>query len=432
MSIEAILEWFKQYPFAYAALQIFGVILLAYLSYFILSKVLIRFVTKLVKKSTNKIDDVLFNERFLKRVAYLAPLFILLEFAYLIPYVDAFFQNLFRALIAFTIVLAINAILTSLTLLLSQMDRFKDKPIKGYVQVIQLILFIFGAIFVVGLVTGKDPLGMLAGLGALTAVILLIFRDTILSFIASIQIASYDLVKVGDWIEIPSYGVDGDVMDIALHTVKIRNWDQTITVLPTAKLVEVTFKNWRGMQETGGRRIMRSVNIDLESIQFCDMDMLKRFEKFQLLTDYIKEKQEEVKEYNKKSGVDDSQLINGRRLTNLGTFRAYLKAYLRHREDVHKELTFLVRQLPSTAEGVPIQIYVFATTTSWVPYEEIQADIFDHVFAVVPEFELRLYQKPSGNSFSRLALSQQEPDEKTDTEAEEPEADESEKDSDEK
>ena len=219
---------------------------------------------------------------------------------------------------------------------------------------------------------------------------------------ASIQISSYDLVKVGDWIEVPKFGADGDVIDISLNVIKVQNFDKTITIIPTYKLIEDSFKNWRGMTLSGGRRIKRAVYIDQSSIKFCTEDMLTRFEKFYLIKDYIKQKKQEVKKYNEEKGIDNSVIVNGRRLTNVGTFRAYLKAYLIQREDINKDLTFLIRQLPTGPEGLPIEIYVFANTTAWVEYEDIQSDIFDHILAVLPQFELKIFQNPTGSDFRNL------------------------------
>ena len=218
-----------------------------------------------------------------------------------------------------------------------------------------------------------------------------------MAFVASIQIASYDLVKVGDWIEIPSMGVDGDVMDMALHTIKVRNFDKTITTVPTNKLIEQSFKNWRGMQEIGGRRIKRSIYIDISSIKFLTNDMIDRFNKFQLISEYLDSKKNEIEEYNTSLKIDNEDFVNGKRLTNIGTFREYVKAYLSSRKDIDKNLTFLVRQLSPSPEGLPIEIYVFANTTAWVKYEEIQSDIFDHIFAVLPALRLRAHEAPTGH-----------------------------------
>ena len=238
----------------------------------------------------------------------------------------------------------------------------------------------------------------------MTAVLLLIFRDTILSFIASLQITSNDLVRVGDWIEVPKFGADGDVKDIALHTVKIQNWDKTITVIPTHKLIDETFKNWRGMAQSGGRRIKRSVLMDIESIKICDDALVERLKKIHLITDYVQDKLLELEKYNVEQQVDTSSPVNGRRMTNIGTFRAYVVAYLRQHKKIHRQMTFLVRQLPPGPNGLPLEIYVFTNDTAWANYEAIQADIFDHILAVVPEFDLRVFQNPTGRDFSSLSM----------------------------
>lgn len=237
----------------------------------------------------------------------------------------------------------------------------------------------------------------------MTAVILLIFRDTILSFVASIQIASNDMIRIGDWIEMPQFAADGDVIDIALHTVKVQNWDKTITTIPTYKMIDESFRNWRGMQESGGRRLKRAVHIDMRSIAFLDEKQIDRFEHFVLLESYIQKKKAELEEYNRAQTSGTDLVANARRLTNVGTFRAYVRNYLREHPGIHGEgMTFLVRQLPPGAEGLPIEIYVFTKTTAWVDYEQTQADIFDHILGILPEFGLRVYQGPTGYDFEAL------------------------------
>jgi miniconductance mechanosensitive channel len=245
----------------------------------------------------------------------------------------------------------------------------------------------------------------MSGLGAMTAVLLLIFKDTILSFIASLQITFNDLFRIGDWLEIPDFGADGDVIDIALHTVQIQNWDKTISVIPTHKLIDGTFKNWRGMQESGGRRIKRSVLIDISSIKFCDEEMIKKYKKYQILRNYVEQKEKEIEQYNQEYNIDTSELINGRRMTNIGTFRAYVEEYLKRNTNINKDLTFLVRQLAPGHQGLPIEIYVFTNDTRWAFYEKIQADIFDHILAIVPEFDLRIFQAPTGYNLESITLS---------------------------
>jgi len=401
--LDGIKEWLNQYPFIKENIALLGVIILAYIAYLITKKILLKVIKGFVKRTKTDLDDILLNEKVLRRISLIAPFLVVINFAYLIPTFSEVIERFSTVLIIFFILLTLSSLLTGIVEVYEKIERFRDRPIKGYIQVVKIIMFIFGGILIITALTGESPWAILGGLGALTAVIILVFKDTILSFVASIQISSYDLVKVGDWIEVPKFGADGDVVDIALHTIKVQNWDKTITVIPTYKLIEDSFKNWRGMQLSGGRRIKRSIYIDQNSIAFCDEEMLQRFEKFQLIKDYLNKKKEEVKKYNEEKKLDTSQLVNGRRLTNVGTFREYLKVYLHQREDIHKGLTFLVRHLPPGPEGLPIEIYVFATTTTWIEYEDIQSDIFDHIFAVVPQFGLRIFQNPTGHDFKSLA-----------------------------
>lgn len=406
MIIESIKEWLQQNPWINNNLKFVGILLLAWIIYLIIKKIILRIIKNLVKNSKTEIDDVLFQEKVLSRVSYVAPLLVLRYFTYLLPDVSDILEKLIHSSIVLTIILAIGAFLTAFNELHERTGKYKERPIKGYVQIVKIIMYIAGSIIIIGILLGESPWTLLGGLGALTAVIVLIFRDTILSFVASIQISSYDLVKIGDWIEVPKFGADGDVIDISLNVIKVQNFDKTITVIPTYKLIEDSFKNWRGMTLSGGRRIKRSVYIDQSSIKFCTEEMLTRFSKFDLIKGYIKEKKEELKNYNEKKAIDNSELVNGRRMTNVGTFRAYLKKYLSQREDINKNLTFLIRQLPSGPEGLPIEIYVFANTIKWVEYEDIQSDIFDHLLAVIPQFELSIFQNPSGSDFKSLVHNQ--------------------------
>jgi miniconductance mechanosensitive channel len=298
--------------------------------------------------------------------------------------------------------LVIDAFLSALSDMYEKTKYSERMHIKSYIQITKLIVNILGAVVIVAVLIGKNPVWLLSGLGAMTAVLLLIFKDTILSLVASIQISSNDLFKVGDWIEAPQFGADGDVIDIALHAVKIQNWDKTISIIPTNKLIASAFRNWRGMSESGGRRIKRSLFIDMNSIHLCDETSLQKFTRFELLREYIKRKQKELLEHNKANNIDTTEIINGRRLTNIGTFRAYIKAYLRNNSQIHPNMTFLVRQLEPTAKGLPIQIYVFTSDTDWVRYEGIQADIFDHLLAIIPEFGLKIFQSPTGKDLGKL------------------------------
>ena len=296
--------------------------------------------------------------------------------------------------------LVFNSLLNALRDIYKRTKYHERLDINSYLQITKLIINILGSVVIVGIIIDKDTTLLLSGLGAMTAVVMLIFKDTILSLVASLQISSNDLFKAGDWVEAPQFGADGDVVDIGLHTVKIQNWDKTISVIPTNKLIDSTFKNWRGMSESGGRRIKRSLSIDMNSISLCSTETLERFKKFELIQEYIDHKQKEVSAHNE--GIDTSELINGRRLTNIGTFRAYIEAYLRSNSQIHDNMTFLVRQLEPSAQGLPIQIYVFTNDTDWMRYEGIQANIFDHLLAVIPEFGLKIFQSPTGKDFGAI------------------------------
>ena len=263
-------------------------------------------------------------------------------------------------------------------------------------------MYFLAGIFVISILLNKTPVYLLSGVGALAAVLMLVFRDSILGFVAGIQLAANRMVSVGDWIEMPKYGADGDVLEVALTTVKVQNWDKTITTIPTYALISESFKNWRGMSESGGRRIKRAVNIDMSSIRFSDEEMLGRYEKIQYISEYIESKKHELEAFNQSENVDNASLANGRRMTNIGTFRAYVVAYLGNHPMINSDMTFLVRQLQPGQYGLPIEIYVFCSDKDWANYEAIQADIFDHILAVMPEFDLRVYQNPTGADFRML------------------------------
>ncbi|GJL78437.1 MAG: hypothetical protein NPINA01_14260 [Nitrospinaceae bacterium] len=275
-------------------------------------------------------------------------------------------------------------------------------PIRGLIQTVKLISSVLIGLLAISFLMDKSPLILFSGLGALSAVLLLVFKDPILGLVAGIQLSANEMLSIGDWLEMPKYGADGDVIDIALTTVKVQNWDKTITTIPTYALISDSFKNWRGMSEAGGRRIKRSVLIETASIRFLDKELLQRLKKAHLLDIYLEEKIKAIEHANKKPPMDMSIQINGRRLTNVGTFRAYLVSYLKAHPDIHQGLTLMVRQLDPTNEGLPIQIYAFTKTTEWNEYEDIQSDIFDHIFSVLPEFGLRAHEAPTGNDVRSL------------------------------
>lgn len=404
MILDTVKYWFEQHQFAGQVLVAVGILLLSLASYLVTRHYLFEVLKKIVKNTRTEIDDIFFEKVILRRVSYIAPIVVVYFFAHLFPLPDEIIRKVSIALIWWLILLTAGASLTVLSDIFPSLKISRGRPIKGYIQVIKLIIYVIGGIIIMSSLFGKSPFIVLSGFGAMTAVMLLIFRDTILSFVASLQINSNDLVRIGDWIEVPKFDADGDVIDIALHTVKIQNWDKTITVIPTHKLIEETFKNWRGMQLSGGRRIKRSVLIDLESVKFCDDQMIERFGRYQLISDYVQGKKKELALYNREQNIDTEVLVNGRRMTNIGTFRAYIEAYLKNHQKIHQDMTFLVRHLPPGPKGLPIEIYVFTNDTDWGHYEGIQADIFDHILAVVPEFGLRIFQNPTGGDFAKLGI----------------------------
>lgn len=383
--------------------HIAAVILSSIFSYYIFRRVLVRVLTFTAKRTRSTWDDKLIEQGVARHLPYLAPAAVLYLAAPVFP--DVLLEPIRRlttAYIAVNAIVLFDRVLNTVLAIYKTYPISKERPIKGYIQVVKIFLFIIGGIVVVSLLMNQSPWAFLGGIGAMTAVLLLIFRDTILSFVASIQITTNDMVRVGDWIEMPKYGADGDVIEMALNTIKIQNWDKTITTIPTYKLVEDSFKNWRGMQRSGGRRIARSINLDQSSIAYLEADQIERYMKIDILRPYLEAKREELDRWHEEKSVDLSEPLNGRRLTNLGTFRAYVAAYLHNHPRVNQELTFLVRPLAPGPEGVPLQIYVFANTTVWAEYEGVQADIFDHLLASAPEFGLKVFQKPSGQDITSL------------------------------
>ena len=380
----------------YSSYLVIGILCLV--AYFITSRILLRTVSHLFKKTSTKFDDILIEQRVFNKLPYLVPLIILYNSKDIIFW-NALLDRAILSAIAIVFLYSLNAFINAFNEMFKLTDLSKKFSIKSYTQIGKLLINIFGIIVVMAILTGNSPVYLLSGLGALTAVLVLVFKDTILSLVSSVQISSNDLFKVGDWVEAPQFGADGDVIDIALHSVKIQNWDKTISVIPTNKLIDSSFKNWRGMSESGGRRIKRSINIDMNTIKFCTKEMIDRYSKFNVISDYLKEKLEEIQQFNSDSKIEEEGLINGRSLTNVGTFRAYVEGYLRNHNQIHNEMTFLVRQLPPNASGLPIEIYVFSNDTDWANYEKIQSDIFDHLLSVVSEFELKVFQNPSGSDF---------------------------------
>ena len=375
-------------------------LLLSFFSYIVIRYVVLNAISRLFEKTSTKLDDILIETGFLNRISYIVPLFILYNLfnSFIGDYL--IINRLLLSLIAIVIILSFNSLLNVFNDIYNRSRYSNNINLKSYFQIIRLIINLLSIIIVISIISGQSPLYLLSGLGALTAVLMLIFKDTILSFVSSIQINSNDLFKIGDWVEAPQFGADGDVIDIALHTIKIQNWDKTISIIPTHKLIDSSFKNWRGMSDSGGRRIKRSINIDMNSIKFCNDELINNFKSITIISEYIDRKLSNLKEHNE--SINKESIINGRALTNVGTYRAYIKAYLRNNKDIHKDMTFLVRQLSPTPNGLPIQIYVFSKNTNWIDYEEIQSDIFDHLISALHQFDLKIYQQPSGNDLLKI------------------------------
>ena len=312
-----------------------------------------------------------------------------------------------RITLILLVVISIRAISVSLSKfneIYNSFEMARNRPIKGIIQIINLLLYAMALILIIAIILDRSPWFFLSGLGAMTAILLLVFRDTILSLVAGVQLTTNSLIRIGDWIEMPQFAADGDVVDIALHAVRVQNWDKTITVIPTHKFLEHSFKNWRGMQESGGRRIKRAIHIDINTIRFLTEEEINNFSNFFLLKEYIAEKKNELTEYNR--GISPELTVNSRRLTNIGTFRAYLVNYLRQHPKLNQNMTLIVRQLAPDSQGLPLEIYVFVSDVRWVVYEQVQADIFDHVVAIAPQFGLKIYQNPTGNDFKSFKFQQ--------------------------
>ena len=366
-----------------------------------------RSIEKFANYTIQQWDDILIEKHIVKRILYFIPLILLYVLSSPIL-TGTSLLPLSQTLISFLFLIAgmmfLDAMLNALLAIYGKSAIAKEISITPFVQVLKLVLYFVTGILLLSLLLQKTPLYFLSGLGALTAVLMFVFKDVLMGFVAGIQLIANKMVAPKDWIEMPKYGADGDVLEITLTTVKVQNFDNTITTIPTYALINESFKNWRNMNLSGGRRIKRYVNIDLGSIKFCSSEMLERLKRIQLINQYIQNRQEEILVYNKKHQVDESTLVNGRRLTNIGIFRSYVEAYLRQHPVINKDMTFLIRQLSPSENGLPIEIYVFCKDTNWTAYEEIQADIFDHILAVVPEFDLRVFQEPSGSDFQKIAL----------------------------
>jgi len=383
------------------------VILLSWIAYKVTRLIIEKFVTTFIRRTRFKWDDIFLEMHVFRRLSHFAPAIVIWLMAgwALNDYPGwlAFIQKLTYLYMIIAGMMFVSIFIDAWHEIYMRLPKSNEKPIKGYVQLIKIFIVIMTVLIIVSVVFNQEIKTLLAGLGAMAAVLILVFKDTLLSLVASVELSANKMVKVGDWVSMPSRGTDGTVLDISLNTVKIQNWDKTITTVPTYSLVQESFHNWIGMEESGGRRIKRPIYIDMKSIRFLDKDMLERLKKVHLLKDYIAKKEMDLEKYNKEHNIDDKSVVNGRRLTNIGTFRAYVESYLHQHPKIHNDMTFLVRQLPLSEKGLPIEIYVFSNDQEWANYEAIQADIFDHLLAVIHEFELRVFQNPTGDDFRSLA-----------------------------
>ena len=385
------------------ALAILVIALMAFIVYKFTRHYVMKGIEKLVKKSKNTFDDLLHEKKVFGSLAFIAPAIVVHLFSDSFGPFDEISRHVIYSFIVITIVLSIFRGIDVMVQVYNRYDFAKGRPIKGVMQIVKIVIGCFGAAIIVTVFDSNITASVFLGsIGGLSAVIMLIFRDSILGFVAGIQLSTGQLLSIGDWLEMPKYNADGEVVDISLTKITVRNWDKTYTNIPAHKFLDDSFKNWQGMSEAGGRRIKRSILIDVSTIGFLTAEQIEDLSKIDLIRDYIQEKNSEVRAFNEAHKVDDSIVANGRRLTNIGTLRAYIESYLKENPNVYStEFTLMVRQLPATETGVPLEIYCFSKDIAWVNYEGIQADIFDHIFAVVPMFGLRVFQQPSGNDFQK-------------------------------
>ncbi len=385
-------------------------LIFSFLAYYITWKLIRKLLLPVFHKSKNQFDDLLVKHQFFRKIAYLVPAIILYnlsdESLAIFPDYVNIFNSVLEVFFVIISILIVDSLLSTLNDFYDRYDFAKDHPIKALVQIIKIIIYVIGGLIILGNLINKDLSTIVIGMGTVSAVLMLIFKDPILGFVGGLQLIFNKMLSIGDWISMPKSGADGIVLEINLTTVKVQNWDKTIVTIPTYSLISDSFQNWRGMEESGGRRIKRALYIDMDSITFCTDEMLEKFKKIVVLKPYLEKKEKELEEYNKKFNTDPLALVNGRRQTNIGVFRAYLKAYLQNRSDIHNDMTFLVRQLQASEKGLPVEIYVFTKTTDWAAYEDIQADIFDHILAVIPQFGLKVYQFPSNSGVKELMVSQ--------------------------
>ena len=381
--------------------------LVCMLANFLTKKIVLKTIIHIINNNRYTWDNIILEKRVFHKLSHLVPAIIIYSSASIFPSFQTLIEKLAIIYMIIVTIMVFSALLNAVEAIYRTFEISKIRPIKGYIQVAKILLYIIATILVISSLIGQNPLIILSGFGALSAVLMLVFKDSILGLVAGIQLSSNDMVRVGDWIEMPKYDANGDVIDITLNTVKVMNFDKTITMIPSYALISDSFKNWRGMQASGGRRIKRSINIDISSISFCTEEMIEELQKIHYLTDYVTTRLDEINIYNMEHQINTESKVNGRQLTNIGVFREYIHQYLRNHPKIHKDMTLIVRQLAPGDNGLPLEIYAFSNDTNWAVYESVQADIFDHIFAVAPTFGLRPFQNPTGHDIVHLKESRE-------------------------
>lgn len=417
MNVTEISDWIKSFltssllspqkaAYMHFAIMFISLIVVCFLIWFFSRIIIIRFVKRLVRRSAATWDDMLYKFKVFRSVSFIVMAFVI---GAVVPIMFRDFPNwremaiaASKVYIVLSFMFAINALLNAILGILEGVDSLKDKPLRSYKQVAKILFYLVGFVLILAILVNQSPVYILTGFGAVTAVFLLIFRDPILGFVASIQMSAIDLVRVGDWITVDKYGADGEVIEINLTTIKVQNWDMTITIVPSYAIVSESFKNWRGMQESPGRRIKRFINIKISSIKFCDEELFQRLLSVERIHDYLKQRDLEIAHYNKENNVNKAVLINGRHMTNIGIFRVYAERYLEQNPNINNDMTFVVRQLQATEHGLPLEIYAFSKLKDFENFEKVAADIFDHLLASVPYFDLEIFQSPSGSDMQKI------------------------------
>ncbi|MEK4848770.1 mechanosensitive ion channel domain-containing protein [Paenibacillus sp. FSL H7-0756] len=383
-------------------IMVLFIAMLSVVANLVAKKIVLKIIIHIINNNRYTWDNFFLEKKVFHKLSHLAPAFIIYYAAPIFPLYQSFIVKIALTYMIIVTITVFNALLDAIDAIYRTYEVSKIRPIRGYIQVAKIILYIIAAIVVISNLMGQNPLILLSGLGALSAVLMLVFKDSILGLVAGVQLSSNDMVRVGDWIEMPKYNADGNVIDITLNTVKVMNFDKTITMIPSYALISDSFKNWRGMEASGGRRMKRSVCIDTSSICFCTKEMIEEFRKVHYLSDYIMTRLDEINSYNIEHHINMESKVNGRQLTNIGVFREYVQEYLRNHPKIHKDMTLIVRQLEAGDSGLPLEIYAFSNETTWGVYESVQSDIFDHIFAVIPLFGLRVFQNPTGQDIVNL------------------------------